>query len=129
MSARVFGAAGVGALCWGAAALTLCLVAGCSSDPWNGSQLDEWGWYACQDFTKQMSKADGAQMAYQLQPAQRATFVSGVAQSVDRSTTPAIKDAGLVLSRSVNAAQPTWQISMDTFAQRCIDKGFKAKAT
>ena len=109
------------------AAAAVGVLPGCGSSPWEGTQLDQWGWYACEDFAKQMSKSGGSAMAYQLQPAQRARFVAGMAQSVGASTTPAIKDAGVVLSRTVTGPQAAWRLGMDTFAQRCIDRGFKAR--
>lgn len=98
----------------------------CGSSPWEGTQLDQWGWYACEDFAKQMSKSGGAAMSYQLQPTQRAEFVSGMAQSAGWSTTAEIKDAGVVLSRTVTGPQEAWKLGMDTFATRCVDRGYKS---
>ena len=111
-----------------AAAAAVVALPACGSSPWEGTQLDQWGWYSCDDFVKQMSKSGGAAMAEQLQPAQRAQFVSGMAQSLGASKTPEIKDAGVVLSRTVSGSQLGWKLGMDTFAQRCIDKGYKAGA-
>lgn len=104
---------------------SLLALAGCAS-PWEGTELDEWGWYACQDFAEQLSKAGDADLAYQLPPAQRAEFVASLAQSSGWSTTPEIKDAAEILARTVNTSQSSWQLGMDTFAGRCLDRGFKA---
>jgi hypothetical protein len=97
-----------------------------AAKPWQGTQLDQWGWYACDDFTKQLGKSGGAAMAYALMPAQRAQFVSGMAQAVDAARTPAIKDAGVVLSRTVTGPQGAWKMGLDTFTARCLDRGYRA---
>jgi len=108
------------------AAIALALMlAGCAS-PWEGTELDEWGWYACQDFAEGLGKAGGSDLAYQLRPAQRAEFVAGLAQASGLSTTPEIKDAAVVLGRTVDGSQSSWQLGLDTFATRCLDRGFKA---
>jgi len=109
-----------------AAAAAVALSACGSAHPWEGTALDEWGWYACEDFANEMTKAGGSQMSEALPPAQRAQFAVKVSQSAGRSTTPLIKDAGVVLLRTAGGAQSTWKLGMDTFAARCLDRGFKA---
>lgn len=103
----------------------LLALAGCAK-PWEGTALDEWGWYACQDFSEQVSKSGGGQMVYQLQPLQRAEFVQAVSEATGYSDTAEIKDAGVVMARTVGASQSAWQLATDTFAQRCIDRGFNS---
>jgi hypothetical protein len=110
--------------CFVAASAAALALAGCAS-PWEGTQLDEWGWYACDDFAEQVSKAGGAQVAYELGPLQRASFASAVAESAGRSTTAEIKDGAVVLTRTTQGAQASWKLGMDTFASRCLDRGWK----
>ncbi|MGQ0779423.1 MAG: hypothetical protein ACT4NY_34240 [Pseudonocardiales bacterium] len=83
-------------------------------------------WYACDDFAKQLGKAGGSTLAYELRPAQRAEFVGGLAESAGRSTTPLIKDAAEVLARTVDGSRSAWKLGMDTFAARCLDRGWHA---
>jgi hypothetical protein len=39
--------------------------------------------------------------------------------------TPEIQNAAQVMAQTVNGPQRAWQLSMDAFAQRCRDRGFK----
>lgn len=104
----------------------LMALAGCgvNRSPWEGTQLDQFGWYACDDFAKQLSKAGGADLAYELRSTQRAEFVAGLTETAGQAQTPEIKDAAVVLARTVDASQDAWKLGLDTFASRCLDHGW-----
>ncbi|MGH4025330.1 MAG: hypothetical protein ACRDRV_12215 [Pseudonocardiaceae bacterium] len=112
------------ALVGAATASTLLTLAGCAK-PWDGTRLDEWAWYACQDFNIQVGKVGGAQLAHQLQPTQRRDFVLGLSEA-EYADNPEIQDAVQVMATAVNGTQQDWQLSMNTFAQHCRDGGVDA---
>lgn len=108
--------AGVAAL----AALTACGV----TTPWEGTQLDEWGWYACDDYGLQLSSAGGADAAAALSEDAREGFVSEIAQSAGNSETRDIESSFIVLTRTTDGPEATWQLGLDTFANACMSNGW-----
>lgn len=98
---------------------------GACASPWEGSQLDEQGWYACQSFAIKVKESGGSQVFYRLEPIQRAAFVSAVAGPAGRSATQDIKDAGVLLDRTIDGSRAAWEMAGDTFFGRCLQRGFK----
>ncbi|MFK0124899.1 hypothetical protein ACIQSP_16480 [Streptomyces nigra] len=109
---RTITAAAIAAL-----ALTACS-AGSDDKPADPSKLDDAASFACDDF------ANGYKAA-QTQQA-RIDLANKVNKWAQQSGTNGIADNAKVLARGSEASAGAWQIGADSFAQACLDAGWKA---
>lgn len=109
-----------------AAGVAALAVAGCGVDmsPWEGTELDEWGWWACDDFGEQLTGAGGPEGAVALGPAARQEFVGAIAESVSYSDQPDVTESFAVLTRTVEGPGQSWEMGLDVFANACLSNGW-----
>lgn len=103
------------------------VLAGCgvpAPPAWQGTQLDQWGWFACTDLGEEIQSAGGAPGAYALRPEARQRVATAYAETAGRSTTPLAKDSAAVLNRTVDASTSAWTLALDTAAGRCLQLGW-----
>lgn len=81
-------------------------------------KLDEPGQFACDDFAKDY-KAATSQTA-------RLDLAHKVNKWAPSSKTDRIADMGHVLANGAAGSDSSWQIAADSFAQACLDAGWKA---
>ncbi|MCX4827173.1 hypothetical protein OG746_26735 [Streptomyces sp. NBC_01016] len=84
----------------------------------NPNKLDDAGKFACDDFAKDYQSADTTQA--------RLDLAHKVNKWAPKSYTKNIADNGKVLARGAGGSDGSWQIAADTFAQSCLDAGWKA---
>lgn len=87
-----------------------------SADP---SKLDDAGQQACDDFAHGYN--DGADTR-----SERLDLAHKVNKSAPSSKTNRIADSGHILANGANGSDGSWQLAADTFAQACLDAGWKA---
>ncbi|MFJ9128929.1 hypothetical protein ACIRJS_32990 [Streptomyces sp. NPDC102340] len=82
------------------------------------NKLDDAGKFACDDFAKDYQSADTTQA--------RLDLAHKVNKWAPKSYTKNIADNGKVLARGAGGSDGSWQTAADTFAQSCLDAGWKA---
>jgi len=87
-----------------------------SADP---SKLDDAGQRACDDFARGYN--DGANTK-----TERLDLAHKVNKSAPGSKTNRIADTGHILANGAAGSASAWQLAADTFAQACLDAGWKA---
>ncbi|WP_432041427.1 hypothetical protein [Streptomyces cadmiisoli] len=100
-----------------ACALTACS-ASASDEPADPTKLDSSASLACDDFAQGYKAAQTRSARVDL-----ANKVNKWAQS---SQTNGIADNATVLARGSEASAGAWQIGADSFAQACLDAGWKS---
>jgi len=90
-----------------------------SSKPADPSKLDDAGQQACDDFAR--GYKDGADTK-----TERLDLAHKVNRSAPSSKTNKIADTGHVLTNGAAGNANTWQLAADTFAEACLDAGWKA---
>lgn len=90
-----------------------------SSKPADPKKLDDAGQRACDDFAHGYN--DGANTK-----TERLDLAHKVNESARGSKTDRIADTGHVLANGANGSASAWQLGADTFAQACLDAGWKA---
>lgn len=103
-----------------ALALTACSSSGSDAKPkaTDTTKLDDAGQLACDDFAKDY-KAATTKTA-------RLDLANKVNKWAPTSKTDRIAASGKVLANGANGSASAWQIAADTFAQACLDAGWKA---
>lgn len=86
------------------------------SDP---SKLDDAGQQACDDFAR--GYKEGADTR-----TERLDLAHKVNKNAPSSKTNRIADTGHVLANGATGSNGSWQLAADTFAQACLDAGWKA---
>ncbi len=89
-----------------------------SSKPADPSKLDDAGKRACDDFAR--GYKDGANTK-----TERLDLAHKVNTSARGSKTNKIADTGHVLANGAAGSASAWQLGADTFAQACLDAGWK----
>lgn len=90
-----------------------------ATKPADPSKLDDAGQQACDDFAR--GYKDGANTR-----AERLDLAHKVNTSARGSKTDRIADTGHVLANGAAGSASAWQLGADTFAQACLDAGWKA---
>lgn len=109
----------------GVAVASLALLAGCSTaQPWEGTQLDEAAWNACQHAAEQIQVDGGGQASYALNPTDRRNKYTDIIADLQTSTVPLMTDAGDVLQRTLDGNREVWTLGLDTVAARCQSSGW-----
>jgi len=104
-----------------ALALTACSSSSDTEDkskPVDTTKLDDAGKLACDDFAKDYKAATT--------PQARLDLAHKVNKWAPSSKTERIASSGKVLANGANGSDNAWQIAADTFAQTCLDAGWKA---
>ncbi|MGV9282129.1 hypothetical protein [Streptomyces sp. NPDC003730] len=89
-----------------------------SSKPADHSKLDDAAKLACDDFAHGY-KATQTRQA-------RVDLADKVNKWAQQSTTDGIADNAVALARGSEASAGAWQLGADSFAQSCLDAGWKA---
>lgn len=87
-----------------------------SVDP---SKLDDAGQQACDDFARGYNEGADTRT-------ERLDLAHKVNKNAPASKTNRIADTGHVLANGANGSNGSWQLAADTFAQACLDAGWKA---
>lgn len=90
-----------------------------SSKPADPKKLDDAGQQACDDFAR--GYKDGADTR-----TERLDLAHKVNENAPSSKTNRIADTGHVLANGAAGSAGSWQLAADTFAQACLDAGWKA---
>lgn len=109
------------------AAAAVLALAGCSSgpDPWEGTQLDELAWYACDDLSYQIAQAGGPEVTAALSPSQREPFLSGsTVSSAGLSGSPGMAEAAAAVAASGDGPAVMWADALGGLAVTCTDLGY-----
>lgn len=107
------------AVAFAALALAACSSSSGDSDkPADPKKLDQAAGFACDDFAKDYKAADTKQA--------RLDLAHKVNKWAPTSKTNRIASSGKVLANGAAGSANAWQIAADTFAQACLDAGWKA---
>lgn len=109
---------------WCVLAVLLVALTGCGGAPWEGTRLDEWAWYGCDDLASAVHTAGGGEAFYALTPPQRAPAAGKVAENLGRSVWPLAGGTAAVLQRGASGTERVWQMAADTAAARCRAAGW-----
>jgi hypothetical protein len=104
------------AVAFAALALTAC-GSRSAEEPADPTKLDNAGSLACEDFAKGYKAAQTTDARVDL-----ANKVNEWAQS---SETNGIAEGATILARGSDGGASAWQLAADTFAQSCLDAGWK----
>ncbi|MEU9640932.1 hypothetical protein [Streptomyces sp. NPDC048188] len=89
-----------------------------SAKPADHSKLDDAGKLACDDFAHGYKAAQTRQA--------RVDLADKVNKWAQQSTTDGIADNAVALARGSEASAGAWKLGADSFAQSCLDAGWKA---
>lgn len=106
----------------GAAAAAAAL-AGCGSQPWEDTQLDEPGWTACDQLGAAITEAGGGTIAAGLPPGQRAPLVDAVRPAGTSGSGDMADAAGLLVAVSETEG-PEWAGALTEIAGECTQLGY-----
>jgi hypothetical protein len=80
-------------------------------------KLDDAGEFACDDFARDYQSAQTSSA--------RIDLANKVNKWAPKSGTDRIADSAIVLARAAEGSASAWQLGADTFAQACLDAGWK----
>lgn len=100
------------------AALALTACTSSSHEPTDPTKLDDAAKLACDGFAHGYKAAQTQQA--------RIDLAEKVNEWAQQSNTNGIADNATVLARGAEGSPGAWQIGADTFAQTCLDAGWKA---
>lgn len=106
------------------AAAALLVLTGCAADPWEGTQLDMYGWLACDNLSRQISTAGGQQAFYDLGPMERDVVAIEISASAGNTTTPGIADDAAAIKVGADGSAEDWRQATDAMAATCGERGF-----
>lgn len=103
------------------------LVAGCSSTPpaWEGTQLDQAGWWTCDALRREASDAGGFDLAYVMPVESRGPFVRAVGAYGGDTTNAAVKEQAVGLAKAAASPAPlAWRAALNLTVAACADAGY-----
>jgi len=106
------------ALAFAALALTACSSSSDGDKPADPTKLDDAASFACDDF------AEGYKAAQTTSA--RVDLANKVNKWAQDSATNGIAEGATILARGSDGGASAWQLAADTFAQSCLDAGWKA---
>lgn len=89
-----------------------------AADRADPTKLDNAGSLACEDFAQGYSAAQTTDA--------RVDLANRVNNSAQESATNGIAEGATILARGSEGDTSAWQLAADTFAQSCLDAGWKA---